>query len=77
MGRRTTLPHPWRDLAKSAGGVLKLADALGVNYRTIENWGKGSVPQSEAVRDYVAAFAYRRGIVVQWGAPRRRCKAAA
>lgn len=41
MSRPITLPSPWRELAYAAGGVRQLADALGVEPRTVHRWAHG------------------------------------
>lgn len=41
MSRKSTLPEPWRSLADKLGGVGKLAEAMGVDPRTIGRWAHG------------------------------------
>ena len=40
MGRPSTLPEPWLQLATSLGGVGKLAEAMGTTPKTINRWAK-------------------------------------
>lgn len=60
MGRPTTLPSPWLELADAAGGVGKLAAMLGVSPMTIWRWAHGkasmSGPAKLAVESIAAAL---------------------
>ena len=42
MGRPTTFPSPWRELAEILGGVAPMAEALGTAPRTLRGWADGS-----------------------------------
>ncbi len=62
MTRPTTLPAPWAELAAAYGGVVALAERLGVSYRTLERWGHGETrPSVLAVRE-LERLAKRKGV---------------
>ena len=52
MARPTTLPGIWTPLAASFGGVAPLAEALGTNTRTLNNWANNisAMPAIESGR---------------------------
>ena len=58
MPRPTTLPDPWRSLAKKLGGVGALASALGTASRTVNRWARGDrEPTGTAQKAIAALFA--------------------
>jgi hypothetical protein len=42
MPKPTTLPEPWRELAKRLGGVAIMAEAMGTVPRTVNHWANGT-----------------------------------
>lgn len=66
LSRPTTLPSPWRELAEHVGGVMALAEALGVERRTLERWGARERTPSPVMQRHVNAFARRRGLVAPY-----------
>lgn len=40
-GRPIIMNHPWGELARSVGGLLKLAEKLGISRATLNRWSKG------------------------------------
>jgi DNA-binding transcriptional regulator YdaS (Cro superfamily) len=55
MNRRTSLEGRWLKLADKAGGVKRLAEALGVSPSTVYRWGTGRTTRGlwiRAVRAY-------------------------
>lgn len=68
MSRPTTLPSPWRELAKHAGGVEALAEALHVDRRTIGKWAASERAPRKLAREAVNEWARRRGLVEPWPA---------
>jgi hypothetical protein len=59
MSRKTSLEGAWLQLAESAGGVGKLAEALGVSQSSIYRWGMGQ-PLKTLARTAVQRYAKRR-----------------
>lgn len=66
MSRPTTLPSPWRELAAALGGVGALAEACGVEPRTVARWADGTRSPSELQRRDVRARLRRRGLQAPW-----------
>ena len=56
MGRPTTLPEPWRSLAARLGSVQALADAIGVETRTIRRYANGEIKMGGAARKLFEAL---------------------
>jgi hypothetical protein len=59
MSRLSTLPPKWLALAEAVGGVAALAAACKVSEMSVRRWGAGAKPQSQLVRDRIAALARR------------------
>lgn len=62
MGRPTTLPSPWLELADAAGGVGQLAAMLGVSPMTIWRWAHGKTSMSGPAKLAVESIATALGI---------------
>jgi hypothetical protein len=60
--RETTLPPVWSALAKEAGGVDELADALGCTRMAVWHWAHGGRMGSKSARKRVNDWAKRRGL---------------
>lgn len=54
------LPPPWLALAQHAGGVLKLAEELAVNRRTLNGWITGYRKPTRLAREAVNRWARAR-----------------
>lgn len=63
MGRPTTLPSPWLELADAAGGVGKLAALLGVSPMTVWRWAYGHASMSGPARIAVAMVSRDLGVL--------------
>lgn len=67
MGRPSTLPSPWQELALSFGGVDVLSTRLQVDPRTIRRWAAGDRIPHAIVRKSVDALARSRGVEPPFG----------
>lgn len=67
-GRPASLTSPWRELAAHAGGVGKLATALGVTRLTIYRWAHGERTPSALEQTAIDTWARRRGLVAPYAA---------
>jgi hypothetical protein len=56
----------WQALARSLGGVAKLARVCGVTPRTVRRWALGETTPSVLQRRDVVARLRRRGLASPW-----------
>lgn len=61
-GKPSVLTGAWGDLAQAAGGVVALADILGVSRRTILRWGLGKQQMNGAAEMGVRVVAVSLGV---------------
>lgn len=66
MSRAANLPGRWGTLAKRAGGVLALAELLGVHYVTLERWAAGDAQPRRRAAERLVLVAVKLG--VRWPA---------
>jgi hypothetical protein len=66
VSRPTSAPAPWLPLIERAGGVGKLAEALGVELRTLQHWLAGDREPGKFARGAVEKWAQRRGLASPW-----------
>jgi len=70
MGRKTTLPAPWAELADRFGGVQQLAEACGASQPTLWRWARKLTVPGKIVQRHVNTLARRRGIAPPFGGSR-------
>ena len=61
-GRPIKAPAPWGELARSAGGSIKLAESLGVAYSTLYKWSLGTHRIPKLVRKELLGMCQQHGI---------------
>ena len=66
MSRPIALPSPWLELARHAGSVKALAEALSTTPRTIQRWASGDRVPDVLWQRAANAWARRRGLAVPW-----------
>jgi hypothetical protein len=49
-GRPLTLPEPWRTLVLKAGGLAAFAAMMGVSYKTVHSWARGTQEMSGSAK---------------------------
>lgn len=64
VSRAANLPGRWGTLADRAGGVLALAELLGVHYVTLERWAHGRAAPRKLAAARLARVAAKLGAAV-------------